>query len=872
MNDTHVSLELMPKQTRNVCDPAQFTFATTDALPEPRDMPGQRRAQEAIAFALGMGNDGYHLYISGEAGSGRLTTALKAVKASAERHAAADDWCYVHNFERPSEPRAISLPAGGGQTFARQVESFVSACRRELRRAFRSNTYRRQRIAILKDTSSRRDRVIEQLQQESLSHGFLVQATPGGLAALAVKRTPAVARGDSGNGHLDTAQSGRIEPLTPEEFAALSEAEQDRMRAERDKVEEAISRALPQLESLQEEVDAHVRELNQTIAHQVIERLSEQLVAHYIDQPRVADYLHHLENDIVAHVDVLTAASEESVVEDTARAASEQVTAQETNSAESDKTSVDYAAHSGDLSLEEGIQARPELATLLRRYSVNALVTHRADEHAPVVHELNPTYPNLLGHVEIGLRAGLPFTDHLMIKAGALHHANGGYLLLQARDLLGHPGSWDAVKRTLRFGVIGIESDGEPQTIPASASLRPEPIPVRMKLILIGEPEIFDALMALDPEFSELFSVRAEFDTDVPRTAEVERFYAEFTGHVARAAGIPGLAPDAVGRLVEEGSRWVGDQERLSARLRGLQHLITEAGRLAQDENAAITTRAHVARAITAHEHRLSFVSDKLDELIDRRTIMIDTEGAVVGQVNGMTILSTVEYAFGKPARITARTAPGLAGIVNLERETAMSGPAHAKGILILGGYLAGRFARDYPLSLAGSICFEQIYGEIEGDSASSAELYALLSSLSGVPIKQSLAVTGSVNQRGEIQPVGMVTEKIEGFFDVCQRRGFTGEQGALIPRANVRNLMLREDIVEAIRASQFHVYAISTIDEGIELLTGTPAGCEDMDGIFPQGTVNQRVRQTLHLFSERMRGFPAGLIMANHSSAPEDR
>ncbi len=868
MNDTHAPWELAPEQTRNVCDPARFAFATTDALPEPRDMPGQRRAQEAIAFALGMGDEGYHLYISGEPGSGRLTAALKAVKAAADSRAAADDWCYVHNFERPSEPWAISLPAGGGQTFARHVESFVGACRGELRRVFRSDAYRQQRIALLKDIGSRHDRIIEQLQQEGLAHGFLVQMTPGGLAVLAVKQAPATVAGHADDDRLATARAGRIEPLSPEDFATLSGAEQERLRAERDLVGEAIAHALPQLAALQEEAGARIRELNQTVAQQAVERLSERLIAQYAGQPRVTDYLRHLENDIVAHADTLIATAEESGGEGYAPEVSENAAAQEDGATESNTASMGYSAHNENLALEEDVQERPALAALLRRYSVNVLVTHRADDHAPVVQELNPTYPNLLGRVEFGLRMGLPFTDHLMIKAGALHHANGGYLILQARDLLSHPGSWGAVKRALRFGVISIESDGELQTMPASASLRPEPIPVRMKLILIGEPEIFDVLMALDPEFAELFTVRAEFDTDVPRTAEVERFYAEFTGHVARSARIPGLAPDAVGLLVEEGSRWVGNQERLSARLRGLQHLIVEAGRLAQAENAPITTRSHVTRAISARERRLSFMSDKLDELIDQRVIMIDTDGVVVGQVNGLTILSAAGYAFGKPARITARTAPGLAGIVNLERETAMSGPAHAKGILILGGYLAGRFARDYPLSLAGSICFEQIYGEIEGDSASSAELYALLSSLSGIPIRQSLAVTGSVNQRGEVQPVGMVTEKIEGFYDVCRRRGLTGEQGVIIPRANVRNLMLREDVVEAIYARQFHVYAVSTIDEGLELLTGIPAGREDLDGVFPKGSVNQRVEQTLRLFSERMRGFPAGPIITDHGRA----
>jgi len=865
MSDAQERCKLTPEQTRTICDPAQFAFATTDTLPEPQEMPGQRRAQGAIAFALEMGDEGYHLYISGEPGTGRLTAALKAVRAQAEKQSAAADWCYVYNFDQPSEPRAISLPAGGGPVFARQVEDFVRACRRELRRAFHSDAYRQQSVELLKDISARQNRIMEQLQREAIAHGFAVQATPGGIMMVAIKPTP---EGEPPAGRVD-----QLEPLSPQDFAALPEAEKERIRAGRDLVGERVARAMPSLEALQEEAGVRVHELDLSVAHQAVGRLTELLIGRYASQPRVIDYLRRLEDDIVAHADVLAARAEDSanVERERERAAPDQASAQQAGGAAGDESEESEEPRDANEQPDEEIHERPAIAALLRRYGVNALVTHRASEHAPVVQELNPTYPNLLGRVEFGLRMDLPFTDHLMIKAGALHRANGGFLVLQALDLLRHPGSWDAVKRALRFGVIGIESDGEVQAMPASASLRPEPIPVRLKLILIGQPAIFDALMALDSEFPELFTVRADFESDVPRTPEVERFYAEFTGFVTRGAGTPGLAPDAVALLVEEGSRWVGDQQRLSARLRGLQHLILEASRLAQRERAPITTRAHVARSLTARTQRISFVSDRLDELIDQRTIMIDTTGAVVGQVNGLTIMAAASDAFGKPARITARTAPGLAGIVNLEREIAMSGPAHAKGILILSGYLAGRFARDYPLSLAGSICFEQVYGEIEGDSASSAELYALLSSLSELPIKQSIAVTGSVNQRGEVQPVGMVTEKIEGFYDVCRRRGLTGEHGVIIPSANVHSLMLREDVVEAIRAGQFHVYAVSTIDEGIELLTGVPAGREGADGAFPDGTVNQRIGQTLREFSERMRGFPTGPIAPTHGWASVD-
>lgn len=884
---TDARCQLSPEQTRRACDPAQLAFATTDDLPEPQELPGQQRAQEAIAFALEMGDEGYHLYVSGEPGCGRLTAALKAVRAKAIARAAPADCCYVYHFERPDEPRGISLPAGGAEDFARRVDDFVGACRRELRRAFGGDTYRQQRDAVLKGLTARHRSIMEHLQREGLAHGFLIQPMPDGLAtvALAPARERTTAPADAGHAQPQPgrpAQSEDLEPLTPQQFAALSEVERERIGAERDLVAELIAAALPRLEALQEEARERLRELDGTLAHKAVGRLTEGLVALYPDNPRVVDYVRHLGNDIATHADVLAGivtetgagpagdtspgSSEpgaEDSVADGARSGAR--SERETNAAEPNQPD----GLPFDADGEGAAHERPALATLLRRYRVNVLVAHHTDDHAPVVQELNPTYPNLLGHVEFGLRGGLPFTDHLLIQAGAFHRANGGFLILLARDLLSRPRSWEALKRALRFGVIGIDSDGELPTMPASASLRPEPIAAHMKVLLIGEPAIFDALMLLDPEFPELFTVRAEFETAVARTPEAERFYAQFAGQVAREASVPGLTPGAVALLVEEGSRWAQDQERVAADLRGLRRLIVEAGQRARDAGAPATAREHLAGAIAASGRRMGLVSDKLDDLIDRRVIMIDTCGSVVGQVNGLTVMSAAGYTFGKPARITSRTAPGLAGIINLERETAMSGPAHSKGILILAGYLAGRFARDFPLSLAGSICFEQIYGQIEGDSASSAELYALLSSLSGIPIKQALAVTGSVNQRGEIQPVGAVTEKVEGFFHVCARRGLTGEQGVIIPRANVRDLMLREEVVEAIRGGRFHLYAVETVDEGIELLTGVPAGAEDEAGGFPAGTINAGVSQTLRLYAQHMRNFAPVAATRSDGNSP---
>jgi predicted ATP-dependent protease len=471
---------------------------------------------------------------------------------------------------------------------------------------------------------------------------------------------------------------------------------------------------------------------------------------------------------------------------------------------------------------------------------------------------MNPTRTNLLGRIESGTKRGLPFTDHLMIRAGALHRANGGFLIVQAHDLITSH-AWDTLRRVLRFGMIGMDNSGEPQGAPPGATLRPEPIPANVKAILVGDLSTYRVFMEQDPEFRLLFKVRADFDDEMQRTPDAEQAYARFSGNVARTSGGPPLAADAVARLIEEGSRWAEDQERLSTEFGSLRDLTLESCYWAKKEKAETTSAAHVSRAIVARERRTSLSEDKYNELIDEGQLVIETSGEVTGQVNGLSVRISTDHFYGVPMRITARTSPGVAGVTDIERETAMSGPSHSKGVLILSGFLAGRFAQDFPLSLSASICFEQNYEPIDGDSASSAELYTLLSSLSGVPIHQSLAVTGSVNQRGEIQAVGAVTAKVESFFRLCEARGLDGHQGVLIPRANIRNLMLREEIVAAVKAGRFHIYAISSVDEGIELLTSIPAGRPDRDNRYLEGTINARVSQMLRLYSDRVRAYIAG-------------
>jgi predicted ATP-dependent protease len=851
MNGARRDLELAPEQVRRIADPAALGFDTTAMLPPVGPVLGQARAMEAIEFALAMADRRYNLYVTGEPGSGRLTAVMAAVRAAADRRGAPSDWCYVENFEQPEQPRALALPAGAGRPFARDVAAYVAACRRELRRAFTDETYFQHRASVVRPFERRIGDLWTTLRGEALALGFGLRGTASSLVPVPLRPAPATPPPN------DAAEP---QPLTEEEFEALPPPQQEAIRQRHTLAEETIHRMLPRVRALEDEARARVRRLDREIAGRAVKHLADELRQRHGASKPVATYLHQLAADIVAHANVLSAPDDDQPA-DAAPAPRDDEPEQDDQPAENSPEALELAAsgegdgdHQSSVPLGDDVRLRPALADLLRRYRVHPLVTHAAGAPAPVVQEPNPTYQRLLGHIEYGQRAGMPYTDHLMIRPGALHRANGGFLVLHARDMLGQSSAWDAVKRVLRFGVITAGAAGEMPGLPVGAALLPEPIPASVKVVLVGDVSTYTELVERDPDFHQLFKVRADFESEMPRTRETESFYARFAGEAARTAGAVPLTAAAVAQIIEEGSRWADDQERLSTSLGSLSDLTLEAGHWAARAGAAATDRAHVRQAIATRERRVSLVADHVYEMIDDRELLIDTSGAAIGQVNGLTVMTAAEHTFGRPVRITARTAPGWSGVVDIEREIAMSGPDHSRGVLILSGYLLGRFAQEFPLALAASLCFEQMYDGVDGDSASSAELYALLSSLSGVEVRQSLAVTGSVNQRGEIQAVGGVTHKVEGFFRACRARGLTGEQGVLIPRANVRHLMLREDVVEAVRRGAFHIYAVSTIDEGIELLTGIPAGRPDASGRYLEGTISARVGQALRAYSERVR------------------
>lgn len=869
MDDLRPETELAPEALRRRADLASLGFETTRDLPAPTQMVGQRRAQEAIALALEIADPRYNLYVAGDPGVGRMAVVRHAVQEVAAGRAAKHDWVYVHSFDQPEEPQALALACGKGRAFAHDIEQFVLGSRRELRRAFAADVYDQRRKALLGDIETQHSKLLDDLQNEALSRGFAIQGTPSGLAVIPIK-----VKADGPPPTADNTDG--VVTMSQEEFNALPDGERAQLAEAHEYVQAAIARILPEAHALEEQARQRVRTLDHDVADRAIGRLTDALMAKYAANPDVIEFIKHLRADMVAHADVLRGANDDSrqgqgnqdaqgnqgattgQTEQLADAITDPNSAGDADRADAD--SVDSPDSSvgvnGGVPLDEDLRDRPALAALLRLYRVNPIISHDAAASAPVVEETNPTFVNLLGRIEFGVRDGLPYTDHMMIKAGALHRANGGFLIVQARDVVTASRSWETLKRVLRFGVITMESGVDSPGAPPSATLRPQPIRADVKVALIGDRETYAALAEVDPEFRQLFKVRADFDTDMPRTAETEQAYARVAGEVARAQSAPPLSADAVAALIEEGSRWAEDQSRLSTLMVNVSDLALEACYWAKKAGAATTTAAHVNQAISSREFRLSLASDKYDQLIAQGELMIATDGEVVGQVNGLTIITSGGYDFGKPTRITARVSPGLAGVTAIERETSMSGPSHTKGVLVLSGYLAGKFAQAFPLSLTASLCFEQVYDGVDGDSASSSELYALLSALANAPIKQSLAVTGSVNQRGEVQAIGGATHKIEGFYNLCKARGLTGRQGVIIPRSNVGGLMLREEVVEAVRAGQFHIHAISTVDEGIALLTGIPAGRADAQGRYLTGTISERVSETLREYGERMRAF----------------
>ena len=784
---------LEPAELRAVCDPGTLPFRSTAELPPADGLIGQERAATATAFGVGMRHAGYNLFVLGPARTGKTSSMKRVLARAAEREPVPPDYCYVHNFADPYRPTALEVPAGRGRALRERMRRLAEECRTRLPRAFESEEFEEQKSRILEELGRRQHEEMSHLEDVARAHKFAVLRTPSGMGL---------------------APAPRGEPLSASEYATLPETEKQEVQRGGAAVEQQMDTSLRRIRQLEREArDAHERLVHE-VAAAAVRPLFQELHEEFSGLADVERYLTEVEQDLVAHAEELR----------------------------------------GNAEMKPVLPFLPTPGRFLDRYEVNVLVDRHGLSGAPVVVEPNPTYGNLMGRTEHRAHFGTLVTDFSLIRSGALHRANGGYLVLDALDVLRHPLVWDALKKALKTRSIRIEDPLEEWRMASSAGLAPQPIPLSIKLVLIGSPFLYYLLSALDEDFHELFKVKVDFDDSLPRTSDFELLYARFVGNACREEGLLPFSADGVARLIEHCSRLIADQGRLTSRLGDVLDLVRESSFWAGQRGHALVVADDVDYSIGQKTYRANLLEERTRRIITEGILLIDTEGHAVGQVNGISVLALGDHVFGRPARITARTYAGEPGVVDIEREAKLGGPIHSKGVMILGGYVAGRYARERPLALSASIAFEQQYEEVEGDSASSAELYALLSSLTDIPLDQAIAVTGSVNQRGEIQPIGGVNEKIEGFFDVCRVRGLTGRQGVLIPEANARHLMLRQDVVEAARAGRFHVYAITTVDEGLALLTGREAGERGGDGRYPEGSVNAAVESALAANVERMK------------------
>ncbi len=781
--------ELTPEQLRRNYDPNALGCETTASMPPLQGIIGQARAVSALRFGLDMPQPGFHIYVAGPAGIGKMTAVESFLEQVAHQKETPPDWCYVNNFEDAYQPKVCKLPAGHGRQFQQHMRDLINRLRYQLPQSFESEAYSTKRDEIVKALDKQREVVVERVNDQASQAGFLLQVTPTG-----VMLTPML----SGRG------------LTDAEFQALPAPARDDFRARREQLQDAMKEDFKQLRNLERAAQEELRHLDQQVALYVVGELVDDLLHIYHDNSDVTTYLKAAQQDILQNIDTFKSG--------------------------------------GSTSSENNPVSTPWMRELpFRKYQVNVLVDNSKTQGAPVVVSLNPSYSNLFGRVEKETQLGAMYTDFTMIKAGVLHRANGGYIVLPVEDLLQQYASWASLKRALRSHELTIEEMGEQLGFLSTKTVQPQAIPLDIKVVLVGSGQMYYTLHQFDSEFAELFKVKADFDTEIPSTEENVRAYLSFICTVCKREGLRQMDKTGAAQLLEQASRLAGSQDKLSTHFGKLANLIRESNYWAHLDQAETVSAVHVRKALDQQIYRASLMQDHAREMMLKGTLLIDTHGEAVGQVNGLAVIGLGDYEFGRPTRITATVEPGAGGIVDIERQVALGGPIHSKGVYILSGYLVKKYAHERPITLAAQLVFEQSYSGIDGDSASSAELYSLLSSLAGLPIHQGIAVTGSVNQMGTVQAIGGVNEKIEGFFDLCMARGLSGEQGVVIPNSNQSQLMLREDVVDAVRQGKFHIWAVNSIDEGIEILTGVPSGERTGSGRFPEGTVNGRVQQRLH-------------------------
>lgn len=799
MIENYETLKLTAQQLKRTVDPAGFDFETTAELPNLKGIVGQKRGHSVINFGLHVDKVGYNIYIAGLPGTGKNTFANSLVRQFAEDEVELFDWCYVYNFEDAYKPRVLKLPVGFGKRLKQDMEDFVNNLKMDIPRAFNEEAYQEEKKEILQDLQDKTNEIFQELNAIATEAGFVIRQSGSGFLTI-----PLV------NG----------KPITEEEYQELDEEVLLEIEERTIEIQDKVVEFTNTIRDLEKEAKKSLENLDNRVALAAAGYHLDDLKDRYQDCQNILTYLAEVQDDILVNIgDFLQREENET------------------------------ANH-----LQGMLQRTPKNSNFPMKYEVNLIVDNTETKGAPVVTADNPTFYNLVGKVEYESRMGVMSTNFTKIKPGFLHEANGGYLIVQAKDILTKSYSWDALKRALLTRKIQIENIGEHAGLMATTSLNPEPIPLDIKVIIIGNLELYQLLYHHDEDFGKLFKIKADFDVEMDYNKENMNLLASFIHTQCNEHGLLHFDRTAVAKVVEHSIRLTSHQEKMSTRFNHLVEIIYEADTWAKMAGAEIIEEEHIKKAIKEREYRSNLYEEKIQERIEEGSILLDTDGLKVGQLNGLAVYNVGQYSFGKPARITATTFMGRSGIVNIERESKMSGKIHNKGVYILTGYLGEQFAQDNPLSLTAHLAFEQSYGGIDGDSASSTELYALLSSLSGVPLKQGIAVTGSVNQKGEIQPIGGVNEKIEGFFDVCQNKGLTGEQGVVIPHQNEKNLMLKDKVIEAVEAGMFHIYTVRTIEEGIEILTGELAGEKQSDGTFEEGTIFAKVAAKLNEYVDKSK------------------
>ena len=758
---------------------------------------GQDRALQALEFGLNIKSQGFNIYAAGMPGTGKETAVKNYIDKIASDTPTPSDLCYVNNFKNPYQPHNLVLPPGQGSELAKDVKKLVDTARHEIPRAFESDEYVSQKDSISKQYNEKKQELFNQLNQKATESGFVIQSAAGGFLLVPQK-------------------DGK--PLQDQDLQALSEDERKKIFEKKSELEEELKSTIREARNLDNKMAEEIEEMDRKVALFAVEHLFQELLEKYKDLPKVINYLKEMQEDMMENINIFR-----------------QQEQQQQQQALSFLMSFDQESS-------------------FKKYQVNVSVDNSDLEGAPVVREINPTYNNIFGRIEKETQFGGLVTDFTMIRSGSLHEANGGFFVAKVEELLKNPFSYESLKRVIKSNQLEIEEPGEKFGFVATKSLRPEPVDLDVKVIIIGPPLFYYLLYSLDMEFRELFKVKADFDTVMARTEENIRSYYGFLDSFCQKENIMTLDNSATSKIVEYGLRLAEDQQKLSTRFSEIADIVREACYYAKSSNEECVRDEHITQAIESRIYRSNLVQKKLQEAIERDFLFIDTEGEKVGQINGLSVMQMGDYSFGKPTRITCSLGLGRGGIIDIEREARLGGRLHSKGVMILSGYLTNMYARDIPLTLSARLVFEQSYSEVEGDSASSTELYTLLSSLADVPLKQNLAVTGSVNQMGEVQAIGGVNEKIEGFFELCKARGLTGDQGVIIPRSNEQNLMLKETVVEAANEGKFHIYAVSTIEEGIELLTGMKAGKRKEDGTFEEGTINYRVEEALRDNFQKMK------------------